>query len=312
MENGTFPSNFYLSVFRDYGSLKYAFFALTATLYFVIIFFNVIIIVVVIRNRALHQPMYIFISCLSVNSLYGTLGFYPRLFIDLLSAFHTISRPACFIQIIVIYTYAMCEFTILTVMAYDRHVAICEPLKYSSIMTLKATGTLVAIATIYPMICMGMLTVLSSRLPMCSNEIPRVYCANWAVVKLSCIATTIHNILGFFITVTTVFLPLVFVLYSYMNILAVCYKSSKEFRKKALQTCLPHIVTFVNYSITMFCEIIISRFELENELQILAIILSLEFLIIPPVLNPLIYGLNLPDIRKRIINLFQKKDILLA
>ncbi|XP_061072399.1 olfactory receptor 10R2-like [Conger conger] len=312
MENGTFSSHLYLSVFQDYLYLNYIFFVLTATLYFVIMFFNVIIIVVIIRNRALHQPMYIFISCLSVNSLFGTLGFYPRFFIDLLSVFHTISHPACLIQIFVIYTYAMCEFTILTVMAYDRHVAICEPLKYSSIMTLKATGTLVAIATIYPIICMCVIVSITARLPLCGNEIARVYCANWSVVRLSCIVTTVNNIVGFFVTVTTVFIPLGFVLYSYINILAVCYKSSKEFRKKALQTCLPHIVTFVNYSITMFCEIMISRFELGNDLQILAIILSLEFLIIPPVLNPLIYGLNLPDIRKRIIHLFQKKDTILA
>ncbi|XP_064159082.1 odorant receptor 127-1 [Anguilla rostrata] len=312
MENGTFSSHFHLSVFQDYGHLKYVFFVLTITLYFVIILFNVIIVVVTIRNRTLHQPMYIFISCLSINSLFGTLGFYPRLFFDLLSVIHTISHPACLIQIFVIYTYAMCEFTILTVMAYDRHIAICDPLKYNSIMTLKVTGTLVGIATIYPIICMCVVVSLTGRLPMCGNKIARVYCANWSVVRLSCIATTLNNIVGFFITVTTVFIPLGFVLYSYIKILAVCYKSSKEFRKKALQTCLPHIVTFVNYSITMFCEIIISRFELGNELQILAILLSLEFLIIPPVLNPLIYGLNLPDIRKRITNLFQKKVITLT
>ncbi|XP_061072404.1 olfactory receptor 10J1-like [Conger conger] len=307
MENGTFSSHLYLSVFKDYGYLNYVFFVLTVTLYFVIILFNVIIIAVIIRNRALHQPMYILISCLSINSLYGSLGLYPRLLIDLLSVFHTITRPACFIQIFVIYTYGGNEFTILTVMAYDRHIAINEPLKYSSKMTVKATGTLIVIAIIYSFFCVGTLTLMGSRLPLCGDEIPRVYCANWAVVKLSCIATTINNIAGLLISITISFLPLGYVLYTYISILAVCYKSSKEFRKKALQTCLPHIVTFVNYSITIFCEISISRFELKDELQILTILLSLEFLIIPPVLNPLIYALNLPDIRKRIIHLFQKR-----
>ncbi|XP_036393552.1 putative gustatory receptor clone PTE03 [Megalops cyprinoides] len=312
MENGTFPSHFYLTVFKDMGYLKYFFFILTFAVYFAIIFFNIIIVMIISMERVLHEPMYIFICCLSINSLYGTLAFFPRLMIDLLSDIHTISRPACFTQIFIIYTYASCEFTILTMMAYDRYAAICVPLQYNSIMTSKMITAMMGIAWIYPMFCLSLVIYFSIRLPLCGNEIERVFCANWSVVRLSCVGTELNNIVGFFITTTTVFLPLAFVLFSYIKILTVCQKSSKEFRKKAFQTCLPHLVTFINYSITMFCEITMTRFEGQKGLHVIAIILSLEFLIIPPILNPLIYGLNLPEIRKRILLLFKKKKIDLA
>ncbi|XP_036393550.1 putative gustatory receptor clone PTE03 [Megalops cyprinoides] len=307
MENGTFPPYFYLTVFKDQGDLKYIFFILTFAVYFAIIFFNVIIVLIIFIEVVLHEPMYIFICCLSINSLYGTLGFFPRLMIDLLSDTHTISHPACFTQIFIIYTYASCEFTILTMMAYDRYAAICVPLQYNSIMTSKMIIALMGIAWIYPMFCLSVLIYLANQLPLCGNEIARAYCANWSVVRLSCVGTQLNNIVGLFMTSTTVFLPLAFVLYSYIKILTVCQKSSKEFRKKAFQTCLPHLVTFINYSITMFCEITMSRFENEKRFHVIAMILSLEFLIIPPILNPLIYGLNLPEIRKRILHLLKTK-----
>ncbi|KAK2905586.1 hypothetical protein Q8A73_009529 [Channa argus] len=103
------------------------------------------------------------------------------------------------------------------------------------------------------------------------------------------------SVTGHFLAVTTIFIPLLFVLYNYLRILLVCRKSSSEFRGKALQTCLPHIVTFVNYCISLFCEVSLSLYKEVNPFVI--VVLSLEFLIIPPITNPLVYGLKLPQIR---------------
>ena len=139
-----------------------------------------------------------------------------------------------------------------------------------------------------------------------SNELRKLYCSNWSVVQLSCVQTTLNNIVGIITTVVTVFLPLFFILYSYIQILVICQRNSSEFKRKALHTCLPHIVTFVNYSIAVFCEIIFSRYELPD---VVAVILSLEFLIIPPVLNPLVYGFNFPEIHRRILLLLTSTKI---
>ncbi|KAM4608712.1 olfactory receptor 6N1-like [Polymixia lowei] len=297
MDNSSAPPYFHLTLFRDQGTLRYLFFTLCLLLYAAIVSANVVIILTVSLERSLHQPMYVFISCLSVNSLYGSAGFFPRFMVDLLSDTHLISRPACFTQMYVVYTYASYELTILSAMAYDRYVAICQPLHYHNKMTPRTVCGLVAFSWCYPACSIGFCLYLSVRLPLCGNKLARVFCTNWPVVQLSCVDTTLNNVAGLFVTASTVFLPLAFVLYTYLRILLVCRRSSSEFRGKALQTCLPHIVTFVNYSIALFCEVSLSRYEAEELNPFVAVILSLEFLIIPPIMNPLVYGINLPQIR---------------
>ncbi|XP_059371189.1 olfactory receptor 52K1-like [Carassius carassius] len=309
MENGTMPSYFYFTLFMDFVHMRYLILILTLTVYLAIILFNGIILFVVFKERSLHEPMYILISCLSVNDLCGSAGFFPRLMVDLLFDTNTISRPACFVQIFTIYTYGMSEYTILTLMAYDRYVAICNPLKYHKIMTLKLTTLYMALASLYAVLSIGLVIFFSSRLPLCGTDIARLYCSNWSVVRLSCGTSTLsNNIIGFFSTTTIVFLPALFIFYTYVRILIICQKSSTEFRGKALQTCLPHIISFVNYSISSFCDIALSRYD-SDKFKIVAIIFSVECLIIPPVLNPLIYGLNLPEIRKNIACLFWRSKV---
>ncbi|XP_029570094.1 olfactory receptor 8A1-like [Salmo trutta] len=92
-------------------------------------------IITIIQEKGLHEPMYIFLCSLCVNGLYGTAGFYPKLLLDLQSDVQVISYGGCFIQTYVIYTSVMCEMSTLTVMSYDRYVAICRPLLYHTIVT---------------------------------------------------------------------------------------------------------------------------------------------------------------------------------
>ncbi|XP_026861626.2 olfactory receptor 6K3-like [Electrophorus electricus] len=297
MENGTF---FYFNMFEDMGHLRYFFFCLSFTIYCLILSFNMIIVFVIVLETALHQPMYILISCLSVNSLYGTAGLFPRLLSDLLSYSHTISRYACQVQAFVIYTYASYEYTILTLMAYDRFIAISKPLQYHSIITPRILAIMIVLACIFPLLSVGTGIILTAKLKLCGHELTKLYCSNWVIVKLSCMNTALNNIFGFVVLIITVLIPLSFILFSYIKILIICQRNSSEFRRKAYQTCLPHLVTFVNYSITTVCEVTFSRYEDGVFPQAVAVILSLEFLTIPPLLNPLIYGLRFPDIRRNI------------
>ncbi|KAM3608405.1 uncharacterized protein V6R79_024562 [Siganus canaliculatus] len=290
-------------MFVNIGSFRYPTFLLCFLLYVFIVSANLIIIVVITKEKTLHEPMYVFIMCLSINSLYGSAGFFLRFLRDLLSHTHFISRSACFTQIYVIYTYASYELTLLGVMAYDRYVAVCQPLHYHNKMTVRSVSQLVALAWIYPAFSVATCIFLASRLPLCGNTIPKVFCANWPVVKLSCVTTVINNIVGMFVSTTTVFLPLAFVLYTYGRIFLVCRKRSSAFKSKVVQSCLPHIITFVNYSITVFCDVALSRIDLEDLNPFFAVILSLEFVVIPPIVNPLVYGLKLPEIRKVIVRI---------
>uniref|UniRef100_A0A8C1CRT1 G-protein coupled receptors family 1 profile domain-containing protein n=1 Tax=Cyprinus carpio carpio TaxID=630221 RepID=A0A8C1CRT1_CYPCA len=241
------------------------------------------------------------ISCLSVNSVFGTAAFFPRLLTDLLSDTHSVSRAACILQAFVIFSYASNENIILMLMAFDRYVAISKPLQYNNIMTPRILSVLISISWIYPMLSIGIAGILNARLTMCGNKLWKVYCHNFEIVKLSCANTIVNNVFGFFILTTTAIMPLSFILYSYVKILIICRKSSLDFRRKAYQTCIPHIVILLNFSVALFCEVTLSRVATLQLPIGLSIILSLEFLIVPPILDPLVYGLNFPKIRKKII-----------
>ncbi|XP_060908973.1 putative gustatory receptor clone PTE03 [Labrus mixtus] len=306
------PSCFQFTLFADYGPLRYLFFSLCLLIYMTIISANVAIILAVCTEKSLHQPMYIFICCLCFNSLYGSLGFFPRFLMDIVSDTHFISLPACFTQVYIINTYAGHELTLLTAMAYDRFVAICQPLLYHSKMTLRMVHYLVIFSVIYPACVVGLCVYLLTFIPFCGNKLHRIFCSNWPLVQLSCEDTTINNITGQTFTVTTIFITITFVLYTYLRILLVCRKSSNEFRGKALQTCLPHIVTFVNYCISVYCEFALTRLKFDKKNTLLIVVLSLEYLIIPPLNNPLVYGLNLPQIRGVIFRSFKFHKVILT
>ncbi|XP_026231654.1 olfactory receptor 2B6-like [Anabas testudineus] len=302
MENYT-VFHFNLTMYVNIGFYRYPAFVVSLMLFTIIFFANLTIILVVSLERTLHEPMYLFIALLSVNSLYGSTGFFPRFLLDLLSDTHLISRPACFTQIYIIYTYASYDLTILSIMAYDRYVAVCDPLHYHNKVTPKTVCRLAAFVWVCPAFSTGLCLYLAIRLPLCGNKLKKVYCAIWNIAKLSCVSTSTNNVVGFLITAITIILPLIYVLYTYFRIILVCRKSSSEFKSKVFQTCLPHTILFVSYSISGFCDIALSRINDESLNPLFAVLLSLEFVIIPPLLNPLIYGLKLPEMQRNILKL---------
>ncbi|XP_042283039.1 olfactory receptor 10J4-like [Thunnus maccoyii] len=303
MDNNTVSFYFNFTLFVKIGHYRYPTFVFCLLLYSFIVSANLVIMLMISRERTLHEPMYMFIACLSVNDLYGSTGFFPRFLMDLLSDSHLISHPACFIQIYVIYTYACNEMIILGIMAYDRYVAVCHPLHYHRKMTSKTVFKLAAMAWIYSAFAVTVCNSMSMRLPLCGNKIQKVFCANWNIVKLSCVATVVNNIVGMLLTIASVFFPLFYILYTYLRIIIVCWKSSAEFKGKVLERCLPHVISFVICSITGFCDIALSRYDPEEINTFMAVFLSLEFVVIPPVMNPLVYGLKLPEIRRHILRM---------
>ncbi|XP_048119956.1 olfactory receptor 1D2-like [Alosa alosa] len=140
---------------KDLGVYKPLYFLLVFVLYILIVIVNLTLIFIVTVHRSLHEPMYIFICNLCANSLYGTVGFYPKFLLNLQSDIHMISHSWCMIQTYVIYSSVMCETSVLTVMCYDRYVAICRPLQYHNIVTPRAfVLTLISYAHIVK-VCMS-------------------------------------------------------------------------------------------------------------------------------------------------------------
>ncbi|KAM9851184.1 olfactory receptor 52E4-like [Aulostomus maculatus] len=307
MENATHSFYFNLTLFLNIGHYRYPAFVFCLLIYSFIVFANLFIILIISWEKTLHEPMYIFIAVLSVNSLYGSSGFLPRFLIDILSDSHFISRPACFTQIFFIYSYAFCELTTLSIMAYDRYVAVCHPLHYHRKMTTKTVNVLILFAVICP-ICNITTTInMIVRLPLCGHNIERVYCASWNIVKLSCVALALNNTVAMLGAIFIAFLPFGFILFTYVRIVAACWKKASEVRGKVLHSCLPHVISFMIYSVTSFSDAALSRQNLKDINPFVAIILSIEFVVIPPLMNPLVYGLKLPEIRKHIFRILSLK-----
>ncbi|XP_006627966.2 olfactory receptor 1496-like [Lepisosteus oculatus] len=301
MENLSDAIIFNLSGLNETRSQKYVFFTFTFLFYLFIIFLNLTLIATVLLEKSLHEPMYIFICNLSVNTLYGTAGFYPKLLADFLSDTHVISYTGCLIQAFVIYSSVLCEFSNLTVMAYDRYVAICKPLEYHSIINTVTARNIVLILWILTFCETVIPILLTLRLSLCGSRIDRLYCDNWSIVKLSCVDTTLNNIYGYIVVIVHI-IQAFFIVYSYIEIIRECLKSS-EGRSKFLQTCLPHLITLINFTITTLFDVMYARYGSRNTSQTLRNIMAVEFLVIPPALNPLVYGLNLKQIRRRFLRL---------
>uniref|UniRef100_A0A665UNS6 Olfactory receptor 1D2-like n=1 Tax=Echeneis naucrates TaxID=173247 RepID=A0A665UNS6_ECHNA len=300
------PIKFSLSGLNDTtAKQRVILFSLTSLCYCGILLVNTALIVTIIREEKLHGPMYIFLCNLCFNSLYGTAAFYPKFLFDLLSNAHVISYTGCFLQAFVIYSYASTDFSILTLIAYDRYVAICQPLEYHSVMTRHRVILLVCFSRLVPLLCQTILMVMTSKVKLCGSHIEKLYCENWSILKLSCNSITANNIVGFII-IFFYFGHDLFIVCSYMQVVKSALKS-KEGKKKFLQTCVPHLLCLLNVTIALLFDLMYARYGSVSAPQSLKNFMAIQFLMIPPILNPLIYGLNLTQVRTSFVKFVHLK-----
>ncbi|XP_056230300.1 olfactory receptor 11A1-like [Seriola aureovittata] len=296
MMNSSQVSYFTLAAYFQTGTLKYLYFMIVLFLYIFIVSLNVLLIVVICLNRSLHEPMYLFLCSLFVNELYGSTGLFPFLLVQILSDIHTVSVPFCFLQMFCVHSYGGMEYLNLAVMSYDRYLAICCPLHYNTRMTSNKIATLIAVTWLYPLlVCFAI--YLTSVLQLCGNTIYKVYCDGHSIVKLACSDAHTANIYGLIASFGTMFVALIFIMFTYMKIFLVCFSGSKQTKQKAVSTCTPHLASIFNFSVGASFELIQSRFNMKSFPSMLRIFLSLYFLTCQPLFNPVMYGLNLSKIR---------------
>ncbi|KAG8538523.1 hypothetical protein GDO81_022487 [Engystomops pustulosus] len=308
MENITFSSSVLMLNFGELTSIKYLYCVFVLFGYILIVLLNGVVVIAVVQHKSLHEPMYIFISVLCVNGVYGSSAFYPSLLIHLLQKKPSIFYFACLTQVFCLHSYCAYEMTILASMAYDRYVSICNPLRYNRIMTPSTVVKVVIGAWLYPTPLLVILIILTIELPLCGNNILKFYCDNWSVVKLSCVDTSVNNIYGLLLVVVIIGSTAMLIFYSYFRILIVCMRSSKNVQEKALQTCTPHLITIANFLVDTLFEILLHRFTATRMPEELRIIMSLQFVVVPPILNPFIYGLKMKKIKSKVKELLSGKS----
>uniref|UniRef100_A0A6Q2ZCR1 G-protein coupled receptors family 1 profile domain-containing protein n=1 Tax=Esox lucius TaxID=8010 RepID=A0A6Q2ZCR1_ESOLU len=254
---------------------RHIYFVFIFILYLLTIVINLILIFTIALEKRLHDPMYLFLCSLCVNGIIGASSFYPKILYDILFDSHVITYIGCMTQIFFIFSYIYCECTNLTIMAYDRYVAICKPLHYHSIMTTNNMWTLIFLTWLFSWLECGIGMGLLVRLPLCNINIDKLYCSDWALVKLSCIDTTLNNIYTF-IQMSFHVSQFTFIVISYLNIIPSL--RSREDRRKFMQTCLPHIITLTNFLMSHLFDVMYARYGSNTSLLALRNIMSVEII----------------------------------
>ncbi|XP_061578915.1 olfactory receptor 4M1-like [Cololabis saira] len=304
MENASHVTVFTLSGLNFTFEQRIVLFLLTSLWYLMILGGNITLVFVIVIDKNLHEPMYIFLCNLCINALYGTVGFYPKFLLDLLSS-HVISYGGCMLQGFVIHSSTCGDFSILALMAYDRYVAICRPLAYHSVMTKQRVSIFVFFTWLIPLYCMFMNTATILHIELCGSNINRLYCVNWMITRLAC-SPPLANTAVTYMNLLFYFGHFVFILWSYMFLIRQCI-SSKENHGKFMQTCLPHLISLVTFTIAVLLDLLYMRFGSPAVSQNLSNFMATEFLLIPPFVNPLIYGFKLTKLRNKMWNFVYKK-----
>uniref|UniRef100_A0A3P9IMY9 Olfactory receptor n=1 Tax=Oryzias latipes TaxID=8090 RepID=A0A3P9IMY9_ORYLA len=289
-----------LDGFIEIEKYRYLYFLILFTVFILILFCNCTIIFIIVVQKSLHEPMYIFIAALLTNSVMFSIAVYPKLLVDILSERQIITYYACFFQHGVYYSLGASEFLLLTAMSFDRYVSICKPLQYQSLMSKRRVTVMLILSWLWPLFQLTVAIsgkVIINQRP-CSFSLEGIFCDS-ALQKLLCIKLEELAVLDMIILFNITVLPSLFILFTYIRILKISYRSSKEIRSKAAQTCLPHMLVLVNFSCLGSFEIIIGFFW-SGYPKTLHLTVILQIIIYQPLFNPIIYGLKMKEISKHV------------
>ncbi|XP_032769657.1 olfactory receptor 2M3-like [Rattus rattus] len=271
-----------------YGSF---FFSLVLLVFGVAVVGNILLLMLIQADRRLHTPMYFFLSQLSVMDLTMTCTVVPKMATDFLSGGKLISVGGCASQIFLIVTVVGAECFLLAVMAYDRYMAVCHPLRYPMLMNWKACSFLAMASWMGGMADSVIDVGVVFSFPYCGSlEVDHFFCEVPALLRLSCADTSLFEDLIYACCVVMLLLPLGIIVASYARILTTVMKMpSTEGKQKALTTCSSHLAVVGLYyggAIFSYMQRASARTPLGDRAT------SIFYTIVTPMFNPLIYSLR--------------------
>ncbi|XP_040114499.1 putative olfactory receptor 52P1 [Oryx dammah] len=270
------------------------------SMFLAILISNGTILYMLAREPTLHTPMYLLLALLMVADLISTLALLPKLLCLFWFNDRDIAVNACFTQMFFIHGTSVVRSALLVAMAFDRFVAVCEPLRYHTVLSHSLVGRLGLMALAKGVILILPMPLLLQRLTFCHMVIPHTYCDHMAVVKLACDDTRPNRIYGLFVILLVVGLDLVLIGFSYGLILqAVIRLSSRDAICKALNTCSAHLfVILITYVPALFSSL---THRLGHNIPPHAhILLANLYLLLPSLFNPIIYGMKTKDIKAKL------------
>ncbi|XP_075135123.1 olfactory receptor 6N2-like [Leptodactylus fuscus] len=288
--------------FSDLPHFRGLLFMVFLFIYLFIVFGNVLILVLILLEPSLQIPMYFFIGSLSCIEICYTAVTMPKMLANLLAEKKNTSFSGCLLQAYFLHVLGVAECYMLTIMAYDRYLAICKPLRYSTIMTTKFFIKLVIMCLVWSLYSPVMEIILISRLPFCGrNQIENFFCDFPPLIDLACSDTSLLKMVESSLS-SAIMLNFVCILLSYIKVLLDILKiKSTVGRQKAFSTCGTHVIVVVLFFGSVgFMYIHVAKFYSPEYNRVV----GLTFAVFIPLANPVIYGLRNQEIKKSFKKVF--------
>ncbi|KFO20377.1 olfactory receptor 1468 [Fukomys damarensis] len=309
-KNQTMLSEFLLlgvPIQPEYGRLFYALFL---AMYLTTILGNLLIITLIQLDSHLHTPMYFFLSNLSFSDLCFSSVTMPKLLKNMQSQLPSIPYAGCLAQMYFFLFFADLESFLLVAMAYDRYVAICSPLHYTSIMSPQLCVCLVVLSWVLTTFHALLHTLLMARLSFCGdNVIPHFFCDMSALLKLACSDTSINELVIFVTGGIILVIPFLLIIVSYARIVSSILKApSARGIHRVFSTCGSHLSV-----VSLFYGTVIGLYlcPSANNSTVKETVMSLMYTVVTPMLNPFIYSLRNRDMKGALGRVFHEKKIFL-
>ncbi|KAM5126095.1 olfactory receptor 1E5-like [Callospermophilus lateralis] len=306
-KNQTLISEFLLLGLPIQPEHQNLFYVLFLAMYLTTVLGNLLLITLICLDSHLHTPMYLFLSNLSFSDLCFSSVTMPKLLQNMQSEVPSIPYAGCLTQIYFVLFFGDLGNFILMAMAYDRYVAICFPLHYTTIMSPKLCLSLVVLSWVQTTFYSLLHTLLFNRLSFCAdNVIPHFFCEISALLKLACSDTQVNEWVLFIIGGIVVVIPFLLILVSYAKIVSSILKvPSARGIRKTFSTCGSHLSV-----VSLFYGTVIGLYlcPTANKSTVKDTVMALMYMVVTPMLNPFIYSLRNRDIKGALGRaLFRKK-----
>ncbi|KAM9120350.1 olfactory receptor 14A16-like [Pangshura tecta] len=296
MSNQTNITEFLLLGFSDIRELQILHFVVFLVVYLAGMTGNLLIIMVVALDHHLHSPMYFFLMNLSILDLGSISVTIPKSMANSLMNTRSISYSGCVAQVFLLVFFAVSDFALLTVMAYDRYVAICKPLHYETIMNKRACVQMVASAWISVIVYSSLHTRNTFAISYCGgNEVNQFFCEIPQLLKLACSDMYLGEVELLIFSACLALSCFVFIILSYTQIFQTVLRiPTEQGRHKALSTCLPHLIVVSLFVSTVIFAYLKPTSSSPSNLDLMVAVL---YSMLPPVMNPIIYSMRNKEIK---------------
>ncbi|XP_046508653.1 olfactory receptor 49-like [Equus quagga] len=292
MGNHTTITEFVLLGLSDACELQMLIFLGILLTYLLTLLGNLLIMIITLMDRCLHTPMYYFLHNFAVLEIWLTSVVFPKMLINILTGHKNISLASCFLQLFLYFFLGTTEFLLLAVMSFDRYVAICNPLRYATIMSKRVCVQLVLSSWTAGFLLIIVASFILFQQPFCGpNIINHFFCDSFPLLELICADTSLIELLGFIVVNFSLIGTLLVTATCYGHILhtILCIPSAKE-RQKAFSTCSSHIIVIsIFYGSCFFIYFRSGKGDQGEDRNKLVALLST---VVTPMLNPFIYTLR--------------------